>query len=393
MRVASKTRKVLASAIGLAITALLSTASAFGADWTVETVDQSGPGSYASMKIDKNGNVHIAYVPEEDQHPLKYAFWDHSLKRWFTMTVANAASFCSLALDSKQRPHISYADHGTGAGAKLRYASWDGVNWKIQAVSPRGAAVVAYYTSIALDANDTPVFSYYDYGDPSGAFRLWLRGVFWTGSYWGVTLVDRTQGSGKFNSIAIDSKGQTHIAYANVRYESSSLRYATWNGSSWQTEFVEGATGPTPVYSVSMVLDKADNPHIGYTNVETKLVKYATRRNGVWLNQVIDAIRKDAYPDRNGIVVDDRGNPYLSYYDEGEGRLKLAYVVNGRWRVEVLAENSAGFTSSLQIHDDTLWVAYADQGDNALKVARRPLADLLAPAAGKEVSSVKGSIK
>src|SRR5579863_10204606 len=78
--------------------------------WKTEVVDASGAGKFASLKVDANGDVHVAYVPETDGHPLKYAFWDHHLDKWFTMTVTNIASFCTLVLDSKQRPHISWAD-------------------------------------------------------------------------------------------------------------------------------------------------------------------------------------------------------------------------------------------------------------------------------------------
>src|SRR6266481_6443547 len=127
------------------------------------------------------------------------------------MVVAQNASYCTLALDSKQRPHISFADFGTGKGARLRYARWDGSAWKIDAVSPRSDAGAGYYTSIALDAQDRPYFSYYDYLAPDGSFMLRLRSVY-SGvsegkSYWGVQVVDQQGGSGKFNSLAIDSKG------------------------------------------------------------------------------------------------------------------------------------------------------------------------------------------
>ena len=157
------------------------------------------------------------------------------------MKVAGNAAFCTLVLDSKQYPRISYADFGTGLGANLRYATWDGSAWKTVPITIQVGAVVAYYTSIALDANDKPFFSFYDYADPSNTFRLRMRSVFSMGNYWEANTVDPQGGSGKFNSIAVDSKGNPHIAYANVRYESSSLRYASWDGKAWKTEILDGA--------------------------------------------------------------------------------------------------------------------------------------------------------
>src|SRR5258706_391555 len=140
--------------------------------------------------------------------------------------------------------------------------------WKVDPIVIQNGSVVAYYTSIAMDANDKPVFSYYDYADPTNTFRLRMRSVSWVGNYWQALTVDPQGGSGKFNSIAVDSKGNPHIAYANVKYENSGLRYASWNGESWKTEILEGASGPFPVYSVALVLDKDDNPHIVYSDVE-----------------------------------------------------------------------------------------------------------------------------
>jgi hypothetical protein len=327
---------------------------------------------YSSLKIDRSGNAHLAYVTEIDSHPLKYAFWDSSVKRWFTMKVGGPASFCTLVLDSKQYPRISYADFGTGLGCKLRYAYWDGGAWKIDPIVIQVGAVVAYYTSIALDSNDKPFFSYYDYADPSNNFRLRMRSVFWMGSYWAANTVDPQSGSGKFNSIAVDSKGNPHIAYANVKYETSGLRYASWDGLAWNTEIIEGATKPTVVYSVALVLDKDNNPHIVYSDVEQSLLKYATRSRGAWQIQTIDS-QGAGYPDRNGIALDSEGNPYLSYYDQKQGALKIAFRKNGKWMREVVEQGFAGFTSSVVVGGDTLWVSYAHSAEQSLKVAHRPL--------------------
>jgi hypothetical protein len=208
------------------------------------------------------------------------------------------------------------------------------------------------------------------------------------GDYWKAITADPQMGSGKFNSIAMDATGRPHIAYANVSYETSSLRYASWNGETWTTQTVEGASGPFPVYSVSMVLDKNDDPHIVYTDVERRLVKYATRRAGVWQIQVVDSVRGPAYPDRSGLALDNQGNLYLSYYDEGPGILKIASRVNGKWMAEIVDRNGSGFTSSVGIDGDVLWVSYADNTERSLKVAHRTLER---PASARQLEGVSVS--
>ena len=196
----------------------------------IETVDPSGAGKSSSLKIDKDGNAHICYIGAPGAS-LKYGFWDHLLKRWFLMVIANDANACSLALDSKQNPHISYADYGSGEGSKLRYASWDGTAWKKQAI-PLNSEVITAYSSIGLDLNDYPSLAFYEYRGPRGtAFKIRLRNVMWNGKYWDVRTIDGQEGSGKVNNMAVDSQGRFHLAYANVA--SGEMRYAYWNGKSW----------------------------------------------------------------------------------------------------------------------------------------------------------------
>jgi hypothetical protein len=195
--------------------------------------------------------------------------------------------------------------------------------------------------------------------------------------------------------MVMDSTGHPQIAYANVSYETASLRYATWDGKGWKLEFIEGADGPYPVYSVSMVLDKKDNPHIVYTNTGRRWIKYATRRNGKWETEVVDACQGVAegqgYWDRNAIVLDPQGNPYVSYFDMKAGLLKVAHRVNGKWLVEVVDRNLSGMTSSLAIAGGSIWVSYAALADRSLKVAHRPLEDAPASAASVQREVVSAS--
>lgn len=363
----------MARILRLAIAAILIAGASQAAEWQIDTVDSSAAGRFSSMKVDKYGNVHLIYATEDYLHTLKYGFWDHSLKRWFTMKVTTRAEFCSLTLDSKQRPHISYVDAGTTKGARLRYGYLDGAVWKTQPI-PLASDTLGYYTSIALDKNDLPTISYYDYEGPAGiGFVLRMRTVRFNGTYWEARTVDEEGGSGKFNSMAIDSAGRLDLAYANVRAEHASLRFAQWDGKAWKTEKLEGITDPLTVYSVAVTVDKNDNPHIAYSDVRDRLIKYATRKDGKWILEAIDSVKLVGYPDRNGITVDSEGNPYITYYDAGAGVLKLAYRENSKWMIETIDRNYAGFTSSVQVADGNIWIAYADDFGGALRCAHRPL--------------------
>lgn len=338
-------------------------AAVYGADWKVGVVPDVPGGKFSSLKLDRYGNAHVAHV-DGFEGLLHYSFWDRALDKWFSTDLDSGAGFCSLALDSKQRPHISFP---AGTGVVHRY--WDGEKWQKQFADVH-ARQINYYTSIVLDPNDYPSISFYE---EAGAGDAWgrLRVVVWNGSYWDLRTIDAIHGSGKFNSMAMDSQGHPEIAIGNVEYMSLSLRYARWNGEAWKVEILENTVSSK--WSVAMVLDKNDSPHIVYTDVGAHLVKYVTKRAGKWEIQAVDSIVRQAYPDRNGIAVDAEGNPYVSYYDAGIGVLKVAHRVNGRWVAEVVDQDYVGYTSSMQISNDTIWLTYGDERGERLRFAHRPI--------------------
>ena len=146
---------------GVLLTVLASQAVAHAGGWEIGTVDGSTGGSYSSLRFDKYGNGHVAYV-DESKDLLKYSFWDHILNKWFTTALDGASGFCSLALDSKQYPHISYPADG-----KLKHAYWDGSAWQKQTI-PLPTKELAFYTSVAIDPHNNPSITYYEIDGPDG---------------------------------------------------------------------------------------------------------------------------------------------------------------------------------------------------------------------------------
>lgn len=343
----------------------VSFASTSDSDWNYEVVDSVG-GRFSSMRFDPNGNGHVTYVGGDEQ-ALKYAFWDVKLNRWFTTTIDKTRGFCSLALDSHQRPHISYLAYD--GNSQIKYAYWTGSEWKTQPIRIR-ARDISFYTSITVDSKDLPHITYYEYQGMGDDYRLQLRKVSWTGSTWEVKTVDTDQGSGKFNAVAVDSHDTLHAVYANVKDENQSLRYARSHGTSWDIRILEPKSSG---YSVNIAIGKDDTPHLVYTDLRTRTVKYATYLDGRWHIEPVDVLAEVAYPDRNGIALDESGNVYLTYYDAGKGTLTMAARTDGKWHREIVDSGSVGFTSSVQVANGWLWIVYPDEASGVLKCARKPL--------------------
>jgi hypothetical protein len=332
-------------------------------EWRMGVVEAAIGGRYSSLQVDKFGNAHVCSNSPAN-NTLAYAFWDRAANKWFTTVLDASSGFCSLVLDSQQRPHISYLGYGNG---RLKYAYWTGDSWNKQVIEIKATRIISYNTSIALDAEDHPSISCYEEG-------IRLRVVRWNGKFWETRTADNDQGSGKFNSMGMASGGYPEVAYGNVEYKNASLRFARWNGSAWDVEILEGEGRPgTSMWSVALLVDQADVPHIAYTDIEHRLIKYAVKRGGKWDLQIVDSIAGFGYPDRNGIAVDEHGNVYISYFDAGSGLLKLAYKKDQKWVNEVVDSQSAGITSCLRIVGDTIWLTYGDETGEGLRYARGSL--------------------
>jgi len=129
--------------------------------WNITKVDSAGEvGDHTSIALDSGDRPHISYY-DEGNRDLKYAYYDGV--NWVKETVdstGNVGRDTAIALDSGDRPHISYSD---GGNRDLKYAYYDGVNWVKETVDSTGN--VGWFTSIALDSGDRPHISYSDGGN------------------------------------------------------------------------------------------------------------------------------------------------------------------------------------------------------------------------------------
>ena len=356
---------------------LVTAAGSPAGEWKVETIDQGAPGEFSSMKIDKDGNVHLAYtMVDGNRYPLRYAFWDHKLKRWFTMTVAEGAGASTLVLDSHQYPRLAYADWGGSSGSKVHYLYWTGSKWESEPIQIN-ADVIGYYSALALDGNDNPSISYYEYRGPLGTdLKIRMRVVSKKQGHWEVTTVDPQEGSGKFNSMVSDAAGHLFLAYANVGAGTAGMRYAYWNGAKWISEIIDGPElnqGESLGFGAFITLDKQENPHTTYLNESTRQVRYAYKKDGRWQIELVDKIGAYGPLDRNAVALDEKGKPYVSYYDAGARLLKVARQEGRDWVTEIVDKGGCGYTNSLQIDRDTIWVSYADEANGGIKVAHREI--------------------
>ena len=146
-----------------------------------------------SIALDSDDNIHLSYMQAESAYRIKYA--TNSSGSWVDTTVSPTTTDCSLV-----SPSICH-------------------------LAPN-----AFYTttSIALDSNDKPHISYTCAGTVSNADLCFTTNA--SGS-WSYQTLDSSGNTGFDNSVSIDSDNYLHISYYDATNEN--LRYATNKSGSW----------------------------------------------------------------------------------------------------------------------------------------------------------------
>jgi len=232
-----------------------------GTHWLTQIIDNQRTHHFTSVQVDRDGYPHISYYQEENPDGtyalhLKYAFFDG--KMWYVETISRkyaTGKFNSIALDSGGRPHIAYSFAALG---DLGYVFWDGSHWVYQVPDTRRTHnnYVGQGNSIAIDSRDRPHIAYFDLNNR--AIKYTER----TGSDWQTEVVDKVVGSlsqADHLSLKLDKHDRPHLAYVDTGV--GAVKYAERDDTGWHTEVVEqGALGEYP----SLCLNDKDEPYISY---------------------------------------------------------------------------------------------------------------------------------
>ncbi len=304
-------------------------------DWHYETADaEQNVGWYCGIAIDSLNRPHVSYLDSHNAD-LKYA---HKIgTTWQATTVdsdGNVGEATSIALDKSGKPHISYTVLGSG---DLKHAYFNGSDWQVETVDLTGGGG-AEQTSIAVDSNDRPHISYTHIGNGD------LKYAAYDGSLWQIEVVDSNGDVGTYPDIAIDSSDKPHISY----YDSNSadLKYAYFDGGSWTLETVDNEVNVGSYTSIA--LDSNIRPHISYYDDTNMDLKYANYDGSAWQISVIDSFGEVG--PSTSLALDESDKPHISYYDLTNEDLKYAYYDGAVWQlVKLDSSGRLGWSTSIAL--------------------------------------------
>lgn len=276
-----------------------------GTDWITEVVDGEGAvGPFSSLALDSNDYPHISYHDIWNGY-LKYAKWDGA--NWHAAKIPKPAQYMgqysSIAIDRRDNPHIGYFDY---FDAIIWYGYFDGSEWRWRHVDSLGWSQI----SITLDSNDYPHMSYGD------MLKTALKYTFWNGTGWVKQTVGEIPGyTGTHSSIVLDKDDNPMFSYFDE--SEGDLRFARPGLLDWETDRVD-TTNNVGLYT-SLAVDDYGIAHISYYDATEGDLKYAKWVPGGWSVESVDTEGDVGL--FTSLVLDSYGYPHISYYDESDGQV------------------------------------------------------------------------
>ncbi len=323
-----------------------------GRFWARETVEEGTPsGLHTSLVLGPTGAPHVTYV-DRGTDAVKYAVLGPG--GWEIAIVDAHGGFSggtSLALDATQRPHISYFN---GRAGSVMYAVWNGSAWNHTPVD-RGSFLGP--NSLAVDSSGIVHLAY-------AFFNARLQYATWDGVNWTIERVDTRSLAVNYLSLALDSEDRPHIAY----YGNASLNYASRSGQAWTLETVD-ASGNTGLYA-SLAFDSRDVAHIAYRDLVTQELRYARQANGSWLLESVDSAGDPGW--FASTTVDEENVVHIAYYERLGSELRHARRQPDAWFVEsVDSDGVVGWHASVAVDaSGDPHITYYDWTRGSLRYAR-----------------------
>lgn len=326
---------------------------AYAQDFVTVAVDTTDDvGLYTSIALDSANKPYISYYDATNSN-LKHATMSDGT--WDLQTVDNSADvglYTSIVVDSVGNSYVSYYDRD---GERLKLAHTEAGSW-VKKLGP-SARITNKTTSIALcPGYRNPFIAYFDYNgghlrlsmyDRANSFDTITDAQGWA---LGPESVMTSNSMGDI-SLALDSATNPHLSciswtgiYADLWY--AKKQYSDAGCLAQVNEYEptgEGTWNPLELVDnsdtvgefASIGVDSYRNPHISYYKQMSGDLMYATKSGVTWDLQTVDNSSSDV-GQYTSIAIDSDNNPHISYYDDTNGALKYATKSGGAWIIRTV---------------------------------------------------------
>jgi hypothetical protein len=271
------------------------------------------------IALDPQGNPHVCYTPGV----LKYASFDG--RQWNIQQIDPGSGLieftCSLAIAPDGTPHIIWYQYGSPIGnyLHLKHAFLQNGVWLARTVDFEGQT--GKWNSMTMDAQGMPHITYDSF------LKGELKYASWDGKEWKISVVDARElntSTGAYNRGMGNSAGVNRDGRGQVSYEyDDAVLYAWQTDTSWKIDVIDriSTTGSWLGYRTRQALDPEGNPHVVYEDGGS--VKHASWDGSRWRIQVISppAFDRHRYSD---IAIDGEGTIYIAYRDGNDNSVKVA---------------------------------------------------------------------
>ena len=339
--------------------------------WAASNLDMSDQaGRWNAVSVDSNGHVHVVQI-KDGNYEIRHSVHDGT--GWNSVKINDCGNtYCwdiHMVIDGNDGLHLAYTTY-TSWVETLVYMNYDGTAWTDQTVSSS-----AHFgpVGIAVDSNNRPHISYALNGaDQCGNG---LRLASYTGTGWSHSNVDSGSNRGCESAIVIDESDNIYIAYQDR--SASKLKIATDKSGSWDSYLVDTGSSPSqlyPGYMTSMAMDDSGQFHIAHFDEKDDDLRYSTGTpNSGWNTEILDS---SGHTGRDpSIAVDAANLPHIVYHTWSGQNLKYATYDPGisDWKISTIANNGdVGEGNSMFIDGNgVMHVPFNDATTDVLRYATK----------------------
>jgi hypothetical protein len=273
--------------------------------------NSASPYGPATLAVDKGGGLHVLFNEKPD---LVY-YYRSAAGQWQSekipgttyKNIAGGERFAvsQIAVDSQCRPHIVFEDLDNEI---VKYTRREGNTWITEVIY---VEPLTYEPSIAIDSSDRPHISfYYELSSKYWGLEGFLMYAHRDASGWHYRSVDEGETklvAGHSSVIALDGADRPHIIYLAEQYaypdDRRVVRYAHRDTTGkWHVEFVEESPYSN-IYgdligncriepqALSVAPDGIPRAAVWVSEDHGWPLKYIERINGVWVKHVVSLTR------------------------------------------------------------------------------------------------------